>query len=103
MAEDAGKAGPGCLGGEGGAGKPVQCVAHAFSDPEMGGALEKAGGLGMLGHRFYRQTTVNWCAAMLWDAQEGPLHPVAASSSEDCPACQFYFLSEQTPSKIADP
>ena len=51
---------PGSQEGESGGGKPLPCEAYPFSDPEMGG-LVKAGGLGMLGHRFYRQTTINWC------------------------------------------
>lgn len=41
---------------------PPGFSAYPFNDPELGSALDKAGGLGMLGHRFHRQTTINWCA-----------------------------------------
>ena len=75
----------GDLGGaEGGAGKPVLCEAYPFSDPEMG-ALEKAGGLGMLGHRFYRRTTVNWCGSGVGipsvESQAVAVSPSAGTSS----------------------
>ena len=96
----AGKARPGSLGGEGGAGKPVVlCEAHAFTDPEMG-ALEKAGGLGMLGHRFYRQTTVNWCSPAVGDSRERHLRTAAASSTDACPASLHCYVTEQAPSDI---
>ena len=35
--------------------------AYAFNDEEDGrGDLQSAGGLGMLGYRFHRQTKINW-------------------------------------------
>lgn len=37
--------------------------AYAFNDAEVA-ALGKAGGLGMLGTRFHRRTTVNWQALL---------------------------------------
>ena len=39
--------------------------AYAFNDAEVAQQLGKAGGQGMLGHRFYRKTTINWSAPLL--------------------------------------
>ena len=39
--------------------------AYAFNDAEVAQQLGKAGGQGMLGYKFYRNTTINWCAPLL--------------------------------------
>lgn len=50
-------------GEEADAEKPPTYKAFAFNDEEFGGAeLAGAFGLGMLGYRFHRRTTVNWWA-----------------------------------------
>ena len=40
--------------------QPPAYKAYAFNDAERAD-LSAAGGLGMLGYRFHRRTTVNWC------------------------------------------
>ncbi len=44
--------------------QPPAYKAFAFNDAERAD-LSAAGGLGMLGYRFHRRTTVNWCVARL--------------------------------------
>ena len=78
-----------------------ECNACPFHDPEMGSAPDKAGGPGLLGHNFHRQTTPNWCmplTCMINCLCAGPrMHHCKASENAErrCRACDHALIGLQ--------
>ncbi len=60
---------------EDGAEKPPMYKAFAFNDAERAD-LAAAGGIGMLGYRFHRRTTVNWWGALKVNLENLNLNPI---------------------------